>query len=260
MTPHPAPALSVHHLTVNYGTTCVLWDVNVEVASGHCIGILGPNGAGKSTFIRAAMGLIPRTSGSILFWGESLEKNRSRIAYVPQRGSVDWDFPITVEQLVLMGRYGKLGLFQKVRSSDLLAMKQILEKVGLAPLAKRQIGQLSGGQQQRAFLARALLQDADLYFLDEPFTGVDQTTESVILNILHELRAQGKTIFVVHHDLSTVSRYFDWLILLNLRLVGEGPTRLLFREEMLEMTYGKSPTILTEAATLQARQIEGVEF
>ncbi len=245
-----APALSIHHLNVHYGRTPVLWDIQLDIPAGRCVGILGPNGAGKSTLIKACLGLVPLASGQVFFFGQPLARARKRVAYVPQRGSVDWDFPITVQDLVLMGRYGQLGPFQKPRASDLEAVQRVLKSVGLAALAHRQIGELSGGQQQRAFLARALLQEADLYFMDEPFVGVDQATEGVIMEMIHQLRRAGKTVLVVHHDLSTVTQYFDWLVLLNIRLVADGPAQLVFTPELLELTYGKSPALLTEAESL----------
>jgi manganese/zinc/iron transport system ATP- binding protein len=253
----PSVALGIEHLNVHYGRTPVLWDLQMDLPAGKCIGILGPNGAGKSTLIKACLGLIPVASGRVQFFGCSLERVRGRVAYVPQRSSVDWDFPITVRDLVLMGRYGQLGLLQRPRASDKEAVSRVLETVGLTALADRQIGELSGGQQQRAFLARALLQDADLYFMDEPFVGVDHATEAVIMELIHQLRAKGKTLLIVHHDLATVTRYFDWLVLLNIRLVAEGPTRLVFTPQMLELTYGKSPAILAEAQSLSLGQSEG---
>ena len=253
------PAVSIDHLTVTYGKTPVLWDVDLQIPSGKCVGILGPNGAGKSTLLKACLGLIRPLSGQILFFGKRLSQVRGQIAYVPQRESVDWDFPITVQDLVMMGRYGQLGLLQRPRACDWEAVQRVLQLVGLDRLADRQIGQLSGGQQQRAFLARALLQDAEIYFLDEPFVGVDHATEAVIVQVLHDLRLRGKTVLVVQHDLSTVARYFDWLILLNLRLEADGPTALTFTPEILELTYGKSPALLCEAAQLQLRKSEGLD-
>ena len=252
-------AVSLQHLTVNYGRTPVLWDIQLDVPPGKCVGVLGPNGAGKSTLLKACLGLVKPLAGQIRFFGSPLKEMRHRIAYVPQRESVDWDFPITVRDLVMMGRYGHLRLWQRPRASDREAVERVLTMVGLDRLADRQIGQLSGGQQQRAFLARALLQEADVYFLDEPFVGVDHATEAVVVRILHELRARGKTLLVVHHDLGTVRSYFDWLILLNLRLVADGPTTMTFTPEILELTYGKSPALLCEAAELSLRKSEGLE-
>ena len=176
-------------------------------------GIVGPNGAGKSTLIKASLGLIKPISGKIEYFNLPLKDVQKRIAYVPQRQSVDWDFPITVRDLVLMGRYGRLGPLRWPRKADWAAADRYLEMVGMGPYAGRQISQLSGGQQQRVFIARALLQEADIYFMDEPFAGVDLATEKVIMNILSNLKSEGKTVFVVHHDLNTVESYFDWVVL-----------------------------------------------
>lgn len=253
------PALSVHHLSVNYGKTPVLWDISLEVPKGHLVGILGPNGAGKSTFIKAAMGLIIPISGKIDFFGHSLRKERQRVAYVPQRESVDWDFPITVLDLVLMGRYGRLGLFRWPRKADRMAAEHYLDQVGMKAYAHRQISQLSGGQQQRVFLARALLQEADLYFMDEPFSGIDLATETVMMNIMKQLKAQGKTVFVVHHDLNTVENYFDWIILMNMRLIDYGPVEKVFVRENLNTAYGKSSSFFDEALRLSRYKTSGID-
>lgn len=250
-------ALEVLHLSVNYDKTPVLWDISLSVPSGKLVGIIGPNGAGKSTFIKAAMGLITPLSGQVEFFGESLNTVRSRVAYVPQRESVDWDFPITVRDLVLMGRYGHLGLFRRPREADLAAANHYLELVGMSQFAHRQISQLSGGQQQRVFLARALLQEADIYFMDEPFAGIDHATENMLMHVLRQLKAKGKTVFVVHHDLNTVESYLDWVILLNMRLIASGPTSQVFNADSLNMTYGKSYSLLDEALRLSQLKKEG---
>ena len=218
----------VQQLTVNYDKTPVLWDIALRIPAGLFVGIIGPNGAGKSTLIKAALGLVKPISGSVQFFGKPLKQVRQRVAYVPQRESVDWDFPVTVRELVLMGRYGRLGLFHRPREADWAAVDYYLDRVGMASYANRQIKQLSGGQQQRVFLARALLQEADIYFMDEPFTGVDLATETIIVQLLQQLRTQGKTVFIVHHDLNTVEHYFDWTILLNMRLIAYGPTAQVF--------------------------------
>jgi manganese/zinc/iron transport system ATP- binding protein len=217
-------ALQVAQLTVNYDKTPVLWDITLEIPKGNLVGIIGPNGAGKSTFIKAALGLVQPISGKIEFFGQPLKEVRKRVAYVPQRASVDWDFPITVRELVLMGRYGDLGLFRWPRKADWAAVDRYLERVGMNQFADRQISQLSGGQQQRIFIARALLQDADVYFMDEPFAGIDLASETVIMNLLRQLKKEGKTVFVVHHDLNSVENYFDWVIMLNMRLIAYGKT------------------------------------
>lgn len=250
-------ALQAHQLTVNYGKTPVLWDISFEVPQGLLVGIVGPNGAGKTTLIKASLGLIKPISGSIEFFGLPLRDVRKRIAYVPQRQSVDWDFPITVRDLVLMGRYGRLGLFRWPRRADWAAADRYLEMVGMEPYATRQISQLSGGQQQRVFIARALLQEADLYFMDEPFAGIDLASEKVIINILEKLKSEGKNVFVVHHDLNTIETYFDWAILLNMRLIACGPVHDVFTTENLYSTYGKSFSLLDEALKLSQAKLQG---
>ncbi len=252
------PALHVVQLTVNYDKTPVLWDISCDVPCGTLAGIVGPNGAGKSTFIRTAMGLLQPISGKVEIFGEPLSEVRKRVAYVPQRESVDWDFPITVHDLVLMGRYGNLGLFRWPRRADHRAADYYLEMVDMIPYRNRQISQLSGGQQQRAFLARALLQEADIYFLDEPFSGIDHASETVIMALLRELREQGKTVLVVHHDLNTVENYFDSMLMLNTSLVACGPTKEVFTPENLHKTYGKSYAILDEALKLSQHKSAGI--
>ena len=255
---HGQHALQAHHLSVNYDKTPVLWDISLEVPAGKIVGIIRPNGAGKSTFIKTALGLIQPISGKIEFFGQPLSVCRRRIAYVPQRESVDWDFPILVRDLVLMGRYGTLGLFRWPRKADMAAVDHYLELMGMSAYADRQISQLSGGQQQRAFIARALVQEADVYFMDEPFAGVDMATETAIMNILHQLKEKGKTVFVVHHDLNTVESYFDWLIMLNMRLIACGNVSEVFNPDTLNMTYGKSYAILDEALKLSQHRTQGM--
>jgi manganese/zinc/iron transport system ATP- binding protein len=250
-------ALQTYQLSVNYDKTPVLWDISLEIPPGKLVGIIGPNGAGKSTFIKTALGLINPISGKIEFFGEPLKAVRKRVAYVPQRESVDWDFPITVKDLVLMGRYGRLGLFKWPRKADLMAADHYLEMVGMSAYANRQINQLSGGQQQRVFLARALLQEADLYFMDEPFSGIDLATEMSIMNLLRQLIVKGKTVFVVHHDLNTVESYFDWVIMLNMRLIACGATQEAFNTETLNTTYGKSYSLFDEALRLSQNKTKG---
>ena len=250
-------AFEIEQLTVNYDKTPVLWDISLAVPSGKVVGIIGPNGAGKSTLIKAAMGLVKPLSGRIEFFGNSLKKERRRIAYVPQRESVDWDFPITVRDLVLMGRYGRLGLLQWPRKADIAAAEHYLRLVDLMGFADRQISQLSGGQQQRAFLARALLQEANLYLMDEPFAGIDLASETVIINLLKGLRDQGKTILLVHHDLNSVEKYFDWLIMLNMRLIACGETKEVFTPAHLNQAYGKSYGILDQAMRLSQTKRSG---
>lgn len=252
-------ALLVNQLTVNYDKTPVLWDISLRVPSGLLVGIVGPNGAGKSTFIKTALGLVQPISGKVEFFGHPLKEVRQKIAYVPQRESVDWDFPITVRELVLMGRYGRLGLFRWPRAADWSAVDHHLEQVGMTAYANRQISQLSGGQQQRAFIARALLQDADVYFMDEPFAGIDQTTEAVIMDLLRQLKGRGKTVFVVHHDLNTIESYFDWVIMLNMRLVACGEVSQVFNAETLNTAYGKSYALFDEALKLSQEKTSGMK-
>ena len=244
---NPVP-LEIHDLTVAYHKRPVLWGVDVEVPAGQLVGVIGPNGAGKSTLIKAAMGLLPVSSGWVKVFGRPVKDNLRRVGYVPQRESVDWDFPVSVMDVVLMGRYGHLGLFKRPRNEDREVARECLEKVKMLPYADRQISNLSGGQQQRVFLARALAQESDLYFMDEPFAGVDAATEAAIVTILQELKEQGKTLLVVHHDLPTAKTYFDSLLLLNMRVVAFGPTEEVFNYDLLQSTYGGRLTILSEVA------------
>lgn len=260
--PKPAPAgeeeaapLEVHDLTVAYQKKPVLYGIDLKVPKGRLVGILGPNGAGKSTLIKASLGLLPLTSGWVKIFGEPAKKNLRRVGYVPQRESVDWDFPVTVMDVVLMGRYGKLGLVRRPRKEDRDVARACLEKVRMLPFADRQISNLSGGQQQRVFLARALAQESDLYFMDEPFAGVDAATESAIITLLHELKAMGKTILVVHHDLPTARNYFDMILLLNMRVVAFGDTDEIFTYKLLQEAYGGRLTILSEVAEAIGQQV-----
>lgn len=243
----PHHPLAIDDLTVAYQRKPVLWDIDLDIPEGALVGIVGPNGAGKSTLIKACLDLVPRASGDIRIFGEPYRKQRNRVGYVPQRESVDWDFPVSARDVVAMGMYRQLGWFRPVSRSIKKKADEALERVGIAELGRRQISQLSGGQQQRVFLARALAQDADLYFMDEPFSAVDAATERAIVTILQELRDRGKTCLVVHHDLATVSQYFDWLILLNLRVVKAGPTDTVFTRDNLKKTYGGKLTLLEEA-------------
>jgi len=231
-------AVDVADLTVAYGEKPVLWDIDLQVPSGILMAIVGPNGAGKTTFIKAVLGLIKPVAGQMLIYGKPYVEQRRLVGYVPQRGSVDWDFPTSVLDVVMMGRYGELGWFRRPGREDHRRAMEALEKVGMAPFAERQISQLSGGQQQRTFLARALVQDAQIYFMDEPFQGVDATTERAIVDLLKELRAAGKSVIVVHHDLQTVPEYFDWVTLLNVSRIAAGPVEAVFTEENLRRTYG----------------------
>ena len=228
----------VENLTVAYHRKPVLKEVSFSVPEGKLIGIIGPNGAGKSTLIKAILELTPKASGDVSIYGKPYKTQRKLIGYVPQRGSVDWDFPTNALDVVLMGRYGHIGWFKRPSKKDIDFAYECLEKVGMVEFASRQISQLSGGQQQRVFLARALAQDSSIYFMDEPFVGVDAATEKAIVTILNELKAQGKTVLVVHHDLQTVKEYFDWILLLNMRKVAIGPTEEIFTMENLQKTYG----------------------
>ncbi len=252
---HSASApLSIHDMTVAYHRKPVLWDIDLDIREGRLIGIVGPNGAGKSTLIKAAIDLVPKASGKVMIYGEPYARQRHLVGYVPQRESVDWDFPVSALDVVTMGRYGRIGWFRPVRKQDRQAAREALDRVGIADLAHRQISQLSGGQQQRVFLARALVQDARLYFMDEPFAAVDAATEQAIVRILHDLRSAGKTVLVVHHDLQTVRQYFDDTILLNMRVVAYGPTEEVFTPDNLHKTYGGRLTLLDEAAEAIRRQ------
>lgn len=241
-----APPIEVHDLTIAYRHRPVLWDIDVTFDEGQLIAVVGPNGAGKSTLIKAIMGLVPLASGYVKIFGQDSMKGRSAIAYVPQRESVDWDFPTTAFDVVLMGRYGHLSLFGRPHKRDREIAMQSLDKVGMREYAHRQISQLSGGQQQRVFLARALAQQSRVYLMDEPFAGVDAATEKAIVTLLRELREQGCTVAVVHHDLQTVSQYFDSVMLLNLRCVGYGPVETTFTPEKLHETYGGRLHLLTD--------------
>jgi manganese/zinc/iron transport system ATP- binding protein len=232
------PAIEVTDLTVAYHEKPVLWDVDLEVPAGVLMAIVGPNGAGKTTLIKAILGLIRPAAGQVLIHGRPYTQQRQMVGYVPQRGSVDWDFPTTVLDVVMMGRYGALGWLRRPGRQDRTRALEALEKVGMHTFADRQISQLSGGQQQRVFLARALVQDAQLYFMDEPFQGVDATTERAIVTLLQSLRADGKTVVVVHHDLQTVPEYFDWVTLLNVRRIASGPVAEAFTEHNLRLAYG----------------------
>jgi manganese/zinc/iron transport system ATP- binding protein len=241
------PAVEVHDVTVAYHRRPVLWDVDLTLPTGRLIAIIGPNGAGKSTLLKAILGLVPLASGWIRVFDLPLAESRSRIGYVPQRESVDWDFPVNAFDVVLMGRYGHMGWIRRPSIEDKRIALRCLEQVGMAEYAERQISQLSGGQQQRVFLARVLAQQADLYFMDEPFAGVDAATESAIIELLRQLRSEGKTVIAVHHDLQTVPSYFDHVAMLNMRLIASGPTAEAFTQENLQQTYGGRLTILDQA-------------
>lgn len=233
-----ATPLRLSGLTVAYHNTPALWNVSYEAPEGSLIAIVGPNGAGKSTLIKAVLGLVPKVAGRVEIFGQSLARTRARVGYVPQRTSVDWDFPTTVLDVVTMGLYGKIGWLRPVRQRHRDEAARHLDRVGLADFADRQIGQLSGGQQQRVFLARALAQDADLYFMDEPLAGVDAATERTIMETFRELQARGRTVIAVHHDLDTVATYFDHALVLNVSALAAGPVADVIVPEILQEAYG----------------------
>ena len=236
--PDGTPALDVRRLTVSYGSRPVLWDVDATFPAGAMSAVVGPNGAGKSTLLKAALGLIPTDAGQALVHGRPVRASRKRVAYVPQRDAVDWDFPITVGEVVEMGRYGHTGWVRRVPRADRALVGECLERVGMASYAGRQIGQLSGGQRQRVFIARALAQQAAVMVMDEPFAGVDARTEADILELLGDLRGEGRSVIVVHHDLQTVRTAFDWALLLNVRAVAAGPVSEVLTPDILRQAYG----------------------
>lgn len=232
-----APAIAVEDLYVSYDGNDVVHNVSFSIEKRNLVGIVGPNGAGKSTLIKATLGLAPKDHGTIAFCGKTVNQMRKKIAYVPQRSDIDWDFPITVEETVLLGTYPKLGYFRRPGKKEKEWAQECLIRVGMQDFGKRQIGNLSGGQQQRVFIARALAQRAEIFLLDEPFVGIDITSEEMIIQLLQELRDQGKTLLVVHHDLAKVDRYFDQLLLLNKELIGFGPVQQILRPELMMKAY-----------------------
>lgn len=239
------PALDIEDLTIAYKDKPVVWDVDLKIPSGILMAIMGPNGAGKTTFLKAILELIKPASGKVLVFGKPYKEQRKLVAYVPQRGSVDWDFPTSALDVVEMGLYGTLGWIKRPGKNEREKARDALKKVNMIDFEKRQISQLSGGQQQRIFLARALVQDTEIYIMDEPFQGVDATTEKAIISLLKELKERGKTVVVVHHDLQTVNDYFDWITLLNVRKIASGPVKDIFNEKNLRLTYGGKVAFLT---------------
>lgn len=231
-------ALAIRGLTVSYNQKPAVFSVDATFPNGSMSAIIGPNGAGKSSLLKGALGLIPRLSGEIYVFGQPVDVSRERIAYVPQRSSVDWDFPTTVMDVVQMGLYRQVGLLGRLSGQMKERAHACLERVGMADFAERQIGQLSGGQQQRVFLARALAQDADLYLLDEPFAGVDAATERALVDVLKALKTDQKAVVAVHHDLSTVRLFFDHVLMINVRRIAEGSVQSAFTPETLHATYG----------------------
>lgn len=238
--------ISVKDVSVSYFGKQVLEDVSFEFKSGNLIGILGPNGAGKSTLMKAMLGLIPKDKGTIEINSKPLKVFRKKIAYVPQRSNIDWNFPITVKDTVVIGTYPLLGLFHRPRKEDKEWAMCCLEQVGMVDFADCQIGELSGGQQQRVFLARALAQKADYFFLDEPFVGIDVSSEDVIIGILKKLQSEGKIVFVVHHDLTKVKNYFDELVLINKQLIDAGPVQKVFQSENMTRAYERPVSMLSD--------------
>lgn len=242
----PGLAVHVEDLTVSYRSTPVLWDIDLDVPPGVLAAIVGPNGAGKSTLIKAMLGLVGTAAGHVYILGEPYRQMRGRVAYVPQRTSVDWDFPVTAMDVVMMGLYGRVGWLRRPGRAHRQQALEALERVGMGAYRNRQISQLSGGQQQRVFLARALVQEADVLFLDEPMAGVDATTEKVIIGLLRELRDAGRTVIVVHHDLQTVTSYFDWMLILNVRVVAHGSVSEVYNAENLRAAYGGQIALLQD--------------
>jgi manganese/zinc/iron transport system ATP- binding protein len=247
-------ALLIESLHVSYGQTPVLWDISCAIPEGAMVAIVGPNGAGKSTLLRAVLGMTPPISGKIECFGAPIRKVRGRIAYVPQRAAVDWDFPITARDLVLMGRTSRFGLFGRPKAADWDAAELALQRVGMSACADRQIGELSGGQQQRLFVARALVRDPDLFLMDEPFVGIDSTTEAELFTLLRQQKERGKTLCIVHHDLPSVEEHFDWVIMLNTRLVVSGPVKEVFRSHLTQ-TFGRHSSLFDEALTELCRSL-----
>ncbi len=243
-------SIETHNLTVSYNRRPVLWNIDFELPTGKIIGIIGPNGSGKTTLLKAIMGLVPTSSGYVKIFDQDLNDVRSRVSYVPQRESVDWDFPASVMDIVLMGRYKKDTLFKRISKADKDLAAEALEKVNMLEYSNRQISQLSGGQQQRVFIARSLAQGADIYIMDEPFVGVDAATEEAILKLLSDMKDEGKTVVVVHHDLQTAKDFFDWIVLLNTRMVAAGPIEEIFNEKLLQEAYGGKLNVLSQVGDL----------
>lgn len=250
------PIIEAHNLTVLYGRKPALWNVDFSLPRGKVIGIMGPNGSGKSTLLKSIMGVATPTSGYTRVYDKELDEVRDKVSYVPQRQDIDWDFPASVWEVVSMGRFQKRGLFKKLTSEDKDIIAESLEKVNMLGYAKRQISQLSGGQQQRVFLARALAQQGDLFLMDEPFAGVDISTEEMIISLLKEMKDAGKTLVIVHHDLHTAQSYFDWLVLLNTRLIACGATADVFNDQVLTDTYGGKLTTISKIS----QELENKEF
>lgn len=247
---HAKYPIVIEDLTVAYREEPVLWDVDVLVPQSALMAIVGPNGAGKSTLIKTVLNLIQPSAGRVLIYGKPYAQQRHLVGYVPQRGSVDWDFPTNALDVVMMGRYGHLGWFRRPSAKDREIALNCLGQVGMENFKDRQISQLSGGQQQRVFLARALAQDAQIYLMDEPFQGVDATTERAIIDVLKTLQSNGKTVIVVHHDLETVPEYFDHVLMLNVRTIATGTVGEVFNVQNLQRAYGGRLDLLTSSGAL----------
>ncbi|MFM9059932.1 MAG: metal ABC transporter ATP-binding protein [Planctomycetaceae bacterium] len=250
----PAPLLEFHDVTVAYGRRPVLWNVDLAIDEPCLFGIIGPNGAGKSTLLKAALGLVPLMDGTVSFLGRPLAAVRDQVGYVPQRETVDWDFPVSVMDVVLMGTYARLGWFRRPGPRERARARECLDRVGLADVADRQIGRLSGGQQQRVFLARALAQEARIYLLDEPLAGVDARSQERIFSVLGELKARGRLVVVVHHDLRTAAEWFDRVALVDMRIVAAGPTAAVLTPDNLRKTYAGRTELLDELARAVAER------
>ncbi len=250
-------ALLIENLTVHYALNLALFDVSLSVPTQKIVGIVGPNGAGKSTLIKAILGITPKIHGKVLVLGKPLNETLPQIAYIPQRQTIDWNFPISVKEVVLMGGFARYKWLKRPSSVEKNQAKELIKKFGLEPFENRQISELSGGQQQRLFLARAFMQEAQIYFFDEPFVGVDLSTEKMLVETFKELKKEGKTIFIVHHDLTTLKEYFDWLILLNKRLVFCGDIQEALKTEHLKAAYGSQSAYFDEILERSFKQQKG---
>jgi manganese/iron transport system ATP-binding protein/manganese/zinc/iron transport system ATP- binding protein len=248
------PAIEVENLTVSYGPIPALLDITLKIPTGKLVGVIGPNGSGKSTLIKAILGFVKPDFGTVKIFGEPVENVKGRVAYVPQRGAVDWDFPVTVREVALMGRYGKVPWWRDLSAEDYQAADEALEMVRMEDLGDRQIGQLSGGQQQRVFMARAIAQGGEILLLDEPFAGVDAATEKAILEVLEQTREAGRTLVVVHHDLTTAAEYFDSLVLLKQRCFAHGPPEMVLHPELLSEVYEGSLRVFAHLPTAAGKE------
>lgn len=250
-----SPIIKINDLTVSYENKPVLWDINISIPSNNIIGILGPNGAGKSTLLKTIMNLVKPSSGSIEVFSTNINNVRKKVSYIPQKESVNWAFPASVYEVVMMGRYMHMsGLIKRESEYDKKVVNLALERIGIQNIANKQISELSGGQQQRVFIARALAQEATLYLMDEPFAGIDITTESTIIKLLKEMSREGKTIIIVHHDLYSVINYFNWIVMLNMRIITSGNTQNVFNDTFLRETYGSKLTVLSDIASLLQKE------